>query len=186
MTASLNSYNIHSYREVLADQVGAQGNQARKENFDAIRRAGQRLYRTIQGIRDFSRIEAHSFELRPQSVDLDTMLERQVHDMKILAAQKNIRLRCVIDKLRATVIFDEYRLSGALTNLLQNAIKFTKEGSITVRLWRGTDRLLKVAVEDTGIGIDLGYLARICEPFSQEESGYKRSFEGNGLKLALT
>jgi len=177
---------VVGYTELLADQVGARGDDTMKQNFDAIRRAGQRLNRTIQGILDFSKIEAHSFELRPQSIDLCATLERHVHDLKILADRKGIRLRCVIEEPIATVQFDEYCLSGALTNLLQNAIKFTKEGSITVKLSRGTDRLLRIMVEDTGIGIDLGYLPRIFEPFSQEESGYKRSFEGNGLGLALT
>jgi CheY-like chemotaxis protein len=55
-----------------------------------------------------------------------------------------------------------------------------------VSLHRAPDRLLQVAVKDTGVGIDLAYLTRIFEPFSQEESGYTRSFEGNGLGLALT
>jgi CheY-like chemotaxis protein len=135
---------------------------------------------------DFSKIEARAFELRPQSVKLSSMLERHVEDMRILAEQKNLRLRCVVEDPKATVLFDEYCLSGALTNLLQNAIKFTQEGSVTARLYRGVDRNLKLSVTDTGIGIEPGYLARIFEPFSQEESGYTRRFEGNGLGLALT
>ncbi len=87
---------------------------------------------------------------------------------------------------KGTVLFDEYCLSGALTNLLQNAIKFTEEGSVTARLYRGSDRNLRISIVDTGIGIEAAYLARIFEPFSQEESGYTRRFEGNGLGLALT
>src|SRR6202162_6124692 len=106
--------------------------------------------------------------------------------MRVLAERKNIKLECSIDEPAATILFDEYCLSGALTNLLQNAIKFTKEGSITVSLYRAPGKRLKVAVKDTGIGIDTAYLSRIFEPFSQEESGYRRSFEGNGLGLALT
>ncbi|HLX38831.1 MAG TPA: ATP-binding protein, partial [Candidatus Binataceae bacterium] len=145
-----------------------------------------RLNRTIQGILDFSKIEARAFELRPQSVKLATMLERHVEDLRILAEQKGLRVRCVIDDAKATVLFDEYCLSGALTNLLQNAIKFTEQGSVTAKLYRGADRNLKISVTDTGIGIEPGYLTRIFEPFSQEESGYTRRFEGNGLGLALT
>jgi CheY-like chemotaxis protein len=157
-----------------------------KEHLDAIRRAGRRLNRTIQAILDFSKIEARAFELRPQSVKLATLLERHVEDLRILAEQKNLRLRCVIDDPKATVLIDEYCLSGALTNLLQNAIKFTEEGSVTAKLYRASDRHLKLSVSDTGIGIEPGYLTRIFEPFSQQESGYTRRFEGNGLGLALT
>ena len=177
---------VLGYTDVLADEIDAQENEEMKEHLDAIRRAGRRLNRTIQGILDFSKIEARAFELRPQSVKLGTMLERHVDDIRILAEQKNLRLRCVIEDPKATVLFDEYCLSGALTNLLQNAIKFTEEGSVTAKLYRGSDRNLKISVIDTGIGIEPGYLARIFEPFSQEESGYTRRFEGNGLGLALT
>jgi signal transduction histidine kinase/CheY-like chemotaxis protein len=177
---------VIGYTDLLAAQIGAQGNEGMRENLDSIRRAGRRLIRTIQGILDFSKIEARSFELRPETLEVGATLERHVQDMRILAERKNIQLACLIDEPRATIQFDEYCLSGALTNLLQNAIKFTKEGSITVTLYRASDRLLKVAVKDTGVGIDLSYLTRIFEPFSQEESGYSRSFEGNGLGLALT
>ena len=177
---------VLGYTDVLADEIDSQENEEMKEHLDAIRRAGRRLNRTIQGILDFSKIEARAFELRPQSVKLATMLEHHINDIRILAEQKNLRLRCVIDDPKATVLFDEYCLSGALTNLLQNAIKFTEEGSVTARLYRGSDRSLKISITDTGIGIEPGYLARIFEPFSQEESGYTRRFEGNGLGLALT
>ena len=177
---------VLGYTDVLADEVDAQENEDMKEHVDAIRRAGRRLNRTIQGILDFSKIEARAFELRPQSVKLATVLERHVEDIRILAEQKNLRIRCVVEDPKATVLFDEYCLSGALTNLLQNAIKFTEEGSVTAKLCRGPDRNLKISVTDTGIGIELGYLTRIFEPFSQEESGYTRRFEGNGLGLALT
>jgi two-component system, sensor histidine kinase len=177
---------VLGYTDVLADEIDAQENEDMKEHLDAIRRAGRRLNRTIQGILDFSKIEARAFELRPQAVQLGTMLEHHVEDIRILAEQKHLRLRCVIEDPKATVLCDEYCLSGAVTNLLQNAIKFTEAGSVTAKLYRGSDRSLKISIIDTGIGIEPTYLTRIFEPFSQEESGYTRRFEGNGLGLALT
>jgi len=177
---------VVGYTDLLSAQITAKGDDDLRENLDAIRRASRRLIRTIQGILDFSKIEAHSFELRPETLQLGRLLERHVQDMRVLAERKNLELVCSIEQPRAIVLFDEYCLSGALTNLLQNAIKFTKEGSITASLYRGPDRRLRVAVKDTGVGIDIGYLSRIFEPFSQEETGYSRSFEGNGLGLALT
>jgi signal transduction histidine kinase len=149
-------------------------------------RAGMRLYRTIGGILDFSKIEARAFGLRPESMHLSLVLERHVKDLQVLAARKDIQLRCVINEPSATVLFDEYCFAGALTNLLQNAIKFTEEGSVTVRLYRDEEGLLKIAVSDTGIGIDPSYRQHLYEPFSQEQSGDARAFEGNGLGLALT
>jgi signal transduction histidine kinase len=177
---------VLGYTDVLADEIDAGDNDDMKEHLDAIRRAGKRLNRTIQGILDFSKIEARAFELRPQSVKLAAVLEHHLQDIRILAEQKNLKLRCVIDEPDATVLCDEYCLSGALTNLLQNAIKFTEQGSVTAKLFRGVDGFLKISVADTGIGIEQSYLTRIFEPFSQEQSGYTRAFEGNGLGLALT
>ena len=151
---------VLGYTDVLADEIDEQHNEDMKEHLDAIRRAGRRLNRTIQGILDFSKMEARAFELRPQAVKLGTVLERHAEDIRILAEQKHLRLRCVIDEPKGTVLFDEYCLSGALTNLLQNAIKFTEEGSVTAKLYRDSDRNLKISIIDTGIGIDSGYLAR--------------------------
>jgi signal transduction histidine kinase len=177
---------VLGYTDVLAEEIDAGDNEDMKEHLDAIKRAGKRLNRTIQGILDFSKIEARAFELRPQSVKLAAVLEHHVQDIRILAEQKNLKLLCVIDEPEATVLCDEYCLSGALTNLLQNAIKFTEQGTVTAKLYRGIDRFLKISVADTGIGIEQNYLNRIFEPFSQEQSGYTRAFEGNGLGLALT
>jgi CheY-like chemotaxis protein len=84
------------------------------------------------------------------------------------------------------VEFDEYCLTHALMNLMQNAIKFTPKGSIVVRQSRDEASCLCIDVHDTGIGIDVSYLPQIFEPFSQEDSGYSRRFEGSGLGLTLT
>ncbi len=178
---------VLGYTDVLADEIDAQENEDMKEHLDAIRRAGRRLNRTIQGILDFSKIEARAFELRPQPVKLATMLERQVEDIRILAEQKNLRLRCVVEESTATVLFDEYCLLRCAHQPAAERDQVHRgglgDGEALSRRWIA---MLKISVTDTGIGIEPGYLARIFEPFSQEESGYTRRFEGNGLGLALT
>ncbi|MGA8570486.1 MAG: ATP-binding protein, partial [Candidatus Binataceae bacterium] len=73
----------------------------------------------------------------------------------------------------------------ALANLLDNAVKFTERGRITVRVYRETEGRICVDVEDTGIGIDSSYLPRLFEPFSQKDSGQARRYRGMGLGLAL-
>src|SRR5262249_14993570 len=86
---------------------------------------------------------------------------------------------------RAVVVFDQACLSNTLINLLQNAIKFTERGEVTVRLWRGEDTALRLQVRDSGVGIDPRYLPHIFEAFSQENPGLTRKFEGVGLGLSL-
>jgi signal transduction histidine kinase len=70
-------------------------------------------------------------------------------------------------------------------NLIDNAIKFTLEGHIEVKVYKDEYNKFCVSVKDTGIGISEKYIGKIFLPFSQEESGYSRKFEGNGLGLAL-
>jgi two-component system, sensor histidine kinase len=103
----------------------------------------------------------------------------------VLAAAKGIALFSNIDDPDTIILFDEHCLVGALTNLIQNAIKFTAQGAITIRLSRGRSANLELEISDTGIGIDTTYLPRLFEPFSREESSYNRPFEGWGLGLAL-
>ncbi|HJU11187.1 MAG TPA: ATP-binding protein, partial [Candidatus Binataceae bacterium] len=177
---------VLGYTDLLGEEIDANTNEDVREHFDAIRRAGTRLYRTIEGILDFSKIEAGAFEVHRQPIQLPMVLDRHVQDLQILAARKDIQLRCIINERKAAVLFDESCLTGALTNLLQNAIKFTNEGFVTARLYRDSDGLLKMAISDTGIGIEPSYLPHLWEPFSQEQTGYTRAFEGNGLGLALT
>jgi signal transduction histidine kinase len=69
--------------------------------------------------------------------------------------------------------------------LIDNAIKYTKKGKVEIVLGKNKTGNIIVEVKDTGIGISKEFLSRIFEPFAQEEQGYNRSFEGNGLGLAL-
>jgi signal transduction histidine kinase len=70
--------------------------------------------------------------------------------------------------------------------LIDNAIKYTDNGRVEVTIDRNNDGCIIVSVEDTGIGISDEFMKNIFKPFLQEESGYSRRYEGNGLGLALT
>ena len=76
-------------------------------------------------------------------------------------------------------------MSEIFQNLLNNALKYTKEGGIEISVALIPDDKVRVDIKDTGIGISEKYLPRLFLPFTQEETGYTRKFEGNGLGLAL-
>ena len=80
---------------------------------------------------------------------------------------------------------DEYSVKQIFSNLIDNAIKFTNKGEINIRLFRNEHQSLNVEVQDTGIGISRDYLPELFKPFTQEQQGYTRKYEGNGLGLAL-
>ena len=76
-------------------------------------------------------------------------------------------------------------LNVIINNIVDNAVKFTTEGSITVRTYKNDKNQCTIEIEDTGVGISEEYIESIFEPFTQEEMDISRSYDGNGLGLAL-
>ncbi|HSD10358.1 MAG TPA: ATP-binding protein [Candidatus Binatia bacterium] len=176
---------IGGYNQLIADRLAELGDDSHQEALAGIQRASNRIIRTVQSILDMSKIETSTFETHPVLIQLPVLLEQVVHEFQELAKAKGVSLSCEIKESRAAVLFDEYCLAQALVNLLDNAVKFTERGTITVRLERNSGGDLCLEVRDTGIGIDESYRSRLFERFSQEDSGYTRRFEGSGLGLAL-
>ena len=102
------------------------------------------------------------------------------------ADEKGLTLICGIEAADTIVSFDRHCLESVIANPLLNAIKFTEAGYVSARLHRTAAGKLALEISDSGIGIDESYLARLFEPFSQEDFGTARRFEGVGLGLALT
>ncbi|MGH7823359.1 MAG: ATP-binding response regulator, partial [Candidatus Binatia bacterium] len=175
---------ILGYNAIIAERFPPESPE--RSLLDGIDRASNRLMETIHGILDLSKIETGTFRVSRVAIDLPALLRKQADDFEILAREKGLRLSCEVEEPEAAILFDEYCLSNSLMNLVQNAVKFTEKGSVSLRLFRDGDFTLCLEVRDTGIGIDPAYLPRIFAPFSQEEVGYTRRFEGSGLGLALT
>jgi len=176
---------ILGYADLMAERLAELRDESGLEYGEPIHRAGQRLLDTIGAVLDLSRIESGAFELKPTTIALADMVERHVQDLSVLARKKGIELACQIDEADAQVIFDEHCLSNTIINLLQNAIKFTDRGGVTVRVFRDRAGVLSLEVRDTGRGIDAAYLAHLFEPFSQEDHDSLPAHEGAGLGLAL-
>lgn len=177
---------ILGYSDLIREHLKERGESTLDAYLDAVQRAGQRLTHTIEQILDYSNIEAGTLELRPVEIALGPLLEGMGRAFTALAAGKGIDFHVAIEASDAVIRFDERCLRNALNGLLGNAVKFTERGEIAVRLYRGAGDLFELEIRDTGVGIGSGYMMRLPEPFSQEEPGEVRQFEGTGLGLALT
>ncbi len=177
---------ITGYTELIGEHLAEQKDQSLKDYAEGTQRACARLLRTIGNILDISKIETGAFNLVPTRLEIGPLLERLLADFRLIAERKGIALTYTIDTPGASVVFDEYCLTQALTNLLDNALKFTERGAITCRLYRTPDGTLCLEIRDTGMAISEEYLPHLFEPFSQERSGSSRQFQGSGLGLALT
>ena len=176
---------IVGYSDLVAEYLADRGDDSQKEFLGAITRAGRRLLRTIDGILDYSKLSSGTLETVPQPINLGPLVERQLDLIEADAAGKNLTITYENEAKGVEVWFDEYCLSHALLNLLENGIKFTSQGGIRVRLYRDAESTLRVDVADTGIGIDPAFLPRLLEPFAQEDASFSRRFEGSGLGLAV-
>ena len=158
---------------------------------DTIRSSGEALLVIINDILDYSKIEAERLTLHPEPFDL----ERVIHEIAMLlqpkARAKGVDLLIDFDMFLPTrFVGDPGRLRQVLTNLMGNAVKFTDQGHVLIRVV-GIEadagmQQLHITVEDTGIGIAPENLDHIFGEFNQVESASNRKFEGTGLGLAIT
>lgn len=176
---------ILSFMSLIRDEVNEYLDEDLKTSFVSINRAGTRLIRTIDLLLNMSEIQTGTYDYKPIELDLDNdILQPLITEQVYLAKSKNLNL--VYDnKSNNSIIFgDSYSVYQIFSNLIDNAIKFTNKGTIKILLYNENENVV-CKVEDSGIGISEEYLPILFTPFSQEQQGYTRSFEGNGLGLAL-
>jgi PAS domain S-box-containing protein len=174
---------IFTWAMVLEKQLDALGVEDRRA-LGGIKRAGSRLTSIIDQMLDLSRIDAGAFEAKRVPIDPTALIEEFIDDYKVLAEQKGLTLDWSSEAPGSTLEFDEYCFTHMLSNLLNNAIKFTERGRVGVRLFRDTGGGLALEVSDTGIGMDEKFVSRLFDPFSREQR--KSGIDGAGLGLAVT
>jgi len=156
-----------------------------------INSSGEALLTLINDILDFSKIEAGKMKIESEEFDLINMVESAVDLLAERAATKRIEVMSFIEPEVPVVLHgDQGRLRQVLVNLLANAIKFTEQGEVVVRvrcLTQAGDRVtLRFEVQDTGIGIAADALPRLFEVFSQVDGSAARRHGGTGLGLAIS
>ena len=147
--------------------------------------SGKVLVELLNDILDLSKFDAGQLELEHIVFDLGTLVEDTANLLSQNAAP-SVELTCLIDpQFPALVLGDPTRVRQIVSNLLSNALKFTRFGRVDVRLSAQHDRV-RIEVCDTGIGIAQEAQARIFQPFTQAGAGITRQYGGTGLGLALT
>lgn len=157
-----------------------------REYASVIRSSGQALLSVLGDILDFSKIESGKLEIELREIDLRACVEETLDLFGSTAAEKGVDLVCSIENdCPETCVSDPTRLRQVLANLVGNAIKFTSEGDISVRVAREAD-LIHFFVRDTGIGISNDARSRLFKPFSQVDASTTRRYGGTGLGLAIS
>ncbi len=160
-------------------------NSDQREYLESLEFCSKSLLDLLNDVLDFSKMDSGKMELenRPFSVRKNT--EEVVSHYAHLAAQKNVELNCEIAPDGPDwIVGDSSRLRQILVNLIGNAVKFTDHGSVKVRVG-GDEKMLRISIQDTGIGIPADKIDRLFKAFSQADSSTTRRFGGTGLGLAI-
>ena len=158
------------------------------EYVNATRLCAESLFEILNATLEYSALEAGRFSLDESEFRLRDLIESTRAQQALKAEAKGLTIQCSYDPgLPETMIGDAPRLRQLLGHFLANAIKFTHSGGVELRVLRDprAHDILRIEVEDTGIGISADQVGRIFESFRQVESGLSRSYPGLGLGLAL-
>jgi signal transduction histidine kinase/CheY-like chemotaxis protein len=168
-------------REVYADNI----KKGDEDLFEGIDFSSKRIIRTVDMMLNYSRIQVGEFPIYQKKLDLSRICTDLVKEYTTAAKFRSLELILQNNYANVEIMGDEYSIIMAISNLIDNAIKYTNKGIITVNLRKGFNEEIILDVEDTGIGVSEEYLKRIFEPYSQEHVGYGRAYEGIGLGLSL-
>lgn len=176
---------ILGYADILGEHLSDPDN---LQLVDTIRKNGKFLLEIINDILDLSKIDAGMLEMNDERIRLESLLEDLRSLIQIRAQEKNLALRVNFDGLIPEVIeTDALRLRQILLNLLGNAIKFTKRGSVELRTrYLASAQQLQFDVIDSGMGIREDQLDKLFQPFTQADSSSTRSAGGTGLGLTIS
>jgi len=166
--------------------LSSQLNENQKRYANAVSRAGESLLQLINDILDLSKIEADKIELENHEFDFHALIEELLFLFSVRASEKQLELGYSICKdCPRYILGDVHRLRQVVSNLLNNAIKFTSKGSINLEVHFVKKEIL-ISVTDTGIGIEKEHFDKIFNEFQQADSTTTRNFGGTGLGLSIT
>ena len=179
---------LMTYSEFLYEEM--KGKSLLSEDIDmyysGIKDSGRRIIRTVELILNMSEIQKGTYKNNPKPTDLYSQILKKLCEEFMLAAKikkLSFTLNCNVESPVANV--DPYSAEQLFIHIIDNAIKFTKKGDITISIDKNAAGEIAVSIKDTGIGISQEYMPDLFNLFSQEEQGRSRTYDGNGLGLAL-
>jgi PAS domain S-box-containing protein len=187
--------SIIGFTGIVLQGLAGPLNPEQTKQLGMVRASARHLLELINDVLDISKIEAGQLEVRAEPFDLPALIERATASVKPLAEKKGLALTTNIPPELQEMVSDRRRVEQILLNLLNNALKFTDQGGVTltVEMVAGFQPSLeapprpavRMRVADTGIGIKPEDLALLFQPFRQVDTGLTRQHDGTGLGLAI-
>jgi len=161
------------------------------EYTQTIKSSATNLLSIINDILDFSKLESGTFHIEPTDINLREITEDVINYMSANAYEKNLELLLLFyEDVPEHIVADPIRIKQVISNLIANAIKFTKQGQIIVRISLEDDQDnnlgIKISIQDTGIGLSLKNQKKLFKAFTQADTTITREFGGTGLGLVIS
>lgn len=176
---------IKGYASMLREGDFGDLNDGAKETITRILMSSQNLTRVVEDLLDVSKIEQGGMQYNMQPFDIYSISKEVVNDLSITATNKNLKL--IFNKVAEgdfMVNGDSSKIRQVIMNLLDNSIKYTKEGEINITLNK-YDSKIRLNIKDTGIGMDKKVISSLFEKFTRGDEGAKENVSGSGLGLYL-
>jgi PAS domain S-box-containing protein len=177
--------SIIGFTGILAQGLAGPVNEEQAKQLGMVRASSRHLLELINDVLDISKIEAGELEIYATTFDVFQSVHKIAELMTPAARAKGLSLEVVSNAPMTRVTSDQRRVEQILLNLVNNAVKFTDHGSVTVVIEAPDERWMRIRVADTGIGIRAENFEALFQPFRQIESGITRPYEGTGLGLAI-
>ena len=177
---------IVSYSNLINEHFNDGNISILPEYLESLSVSGMRMQRTFDLIVNAAQVLTNNYEPKFKKLNLaDDILLKVFNEFKNQAGQKELEYILIDNSKDKNIFADDYSLYQLFSNLIDNAIKYTKEGFVKIEI-NQENRTIIVKISDSGIGISEDFLPYIFETFRQEDQGYSRRYEGNGLGLMIT
>jgi len=178
--------SILSFTNLLKEEISELGITDLMDSFNMIENGGRRLIRTVDLILNVSDLQNGTY--KPEFIEFDLaedIIKPVLLEFKVQAESKNLEFIFNNNiEGSCSIVADDYTVTQIFVQLIDNAIKFTNKGKVEINLFTTGTHVVSEII-DTGIGISEEYQEKLFKPFCQEDRGYTRKFEGNGLGLSL-
>lgn len=177
---------IVGYSDLLEDEVNEVGDEGLKEITHYLKDGVKRLLNLVDNIVEVSILESGQADLDLVKLNINSFIQSLLPNYDRITQSLNLTVHTNFDPEQPLIEVDEAKIKKVLDMLIDNACKYNKrDGHVTVRT-RTTEELVRIEIEDTGIGIDESKINQLLQPFMQEEEeGHKRNYEGAGLGLTI-
>ena len=177
---------ILGYSSIIKDSMKDKISPEDRIYLDNLYSGSERLYNSITQMLEFAQIEAGNYVLNIETINLNNIITNCIDANKESALEKKLSVKTNFSKKKILIDADVQSLENAINNILNNAVKFTRQGFVEIETGIIEEKEIAVCkIQDSGVGISTEYMDHLFHPFSQEDLNIGRNFEGNGLGLAL-